>query len=198
MSIQRETYTELMHSMIFAFASEQLTLAQLSSVLFACAQPDTTEETTDLTHDVRAGLTDWSEMNKGMLIAVEAVKLTFRCHNIHGPCKQDQHSVFMTRVIGSMDWVPEQVSSQHVFSDVILAATMKLNPGQGHGRAIRPRRGTYAELIGAFRDMFLEQPEQRVEKEVSEFRAELDKLFPSAPSTQHKKGGSDDSERPTT
>jgi hypothetical protein len=45
MTVERETYTELCHSMIFAYAQQQLTMPQVASVLFACAQESTTEDT---------------------------------------------------------------------------------------------------------------------------------------------------------
>jgi len=202
MTVERETYNELLHAMIFAYAGNQLTLPQIGSVMWACAQPDTTEGTTDVTHGVRAALTDWSEMDKGMLICVESVQLTFKCVNLHGPCNKKQHSVMMTRVIGSMDWEPEAVSSSHVFSEVILQETLKLNPQHEGGRVVSNSRhrhpGSYADLIGTFRDMFMEPPEQAIDKEIDQFRAELDALFPSAPTNPHQKGGSDDSQRPTT
>lgn len=194
MTVERETYTELLHSMMFAWAQSQLNLSQIASVLYACAQPDTTEETEDLTMKVREALTDWSEMDKGMLIAVECITMTFRCNNVHGPCEKGKHAVNMTRVIGSMDWEPENVNSVHDFSKVILEITVGPDP---KGKVISQGRGSYHDLIGAFRDMFLEQPEQTIEKEMDAFRAELDELFPSAPSTPNERGGSDESERPT-
>jgi hypothetical protein len=193
MTIERETFTELLHSMMFAFAQSQLSLPQTASVVWACAQPTTIEETIDMTEEVRAALNDWSEMDKGMLIAVECVQMTFLCVNIHGPCKKEKHTVHMTRVIGSMDWEPENVSSVHDFSEVIMQATMSHHPDPAQGKLVSNRKGRYNDLIGAFRDMFLEQPENTIDKEIDEFRAELDKLFPSAPSTPTEKGGSDDS-----
>lgn len=185
MSVERETYTELLHSMMFAWVEGQLSLPQVASVLYATAQPDTEETTTDVTHEVRRALTDWSEMNKGMLLGVETVLLTFNCVNVHGVCAKGKHTVAMTRVIGSMGWEPEEVSSQHDFSKVVLDATMAHHPDQGtrEGKVVSniSNRGAIRDLIGTFRDMFMQQPEQKMEKEIDEFRAELDKLFPSTP-----------------
>ena len=193
MSVQRETYSELAHSMIYAYAGEQLTMPQVASVLYACAQPDTSEKTTDLTHEVRDALTDWSEQDKGMLIAVEHVEMKFRCVNIHGPCKKGEHTVNMTRVIGSMDWEPEMVSSKHNFNDVIMDCMHipRREDGTIDGKLIPGRRGGgRGDLISEFRKLFLD--ESPIEREVKDFRAELDALFPSAP-TNPQKGGSDDS-----
>ena len=192
MSVERETYTELTHSMMFALAQDQLSMPQIASVLYACAQPDTTETTTDITHEVRAALTDWSEQDKGMLIAVETVRMHFRCVNLHGPCKKGEHDVHMTRVIGSMDWEPEMVSSVHNFNDVVLECMHPLRKADGSldGKVVARRRGTRSDLITEFRKLFMD--ESPIEREVKDFRAELDALFPSAP-TNPQKGGSDDS-----
>jgi len=199
MSVHIETYRELTHSMLFALAQRQLSLPQITSVLYACAQPTTEENVIDVTQEVRAALTDWSEQNKGMLIGVETVQLTFQCVNIHGPCKKGRHTVNMTRVIGSMEWEPEQVQSSLDFNDVIVQTTMQHHPDgpDTKGKVVSHAAGGQADLIGYFRDMFAAQPDQVVEKEISEFRAELDALFPSVPSTQPRKEESDGPERPT-
>jgi hypothetical protein len=183
MSVQRETYAELTHSLIFAYAGGQLSAPQIASVLFACAQPDTTEETTDITHEVRDGLTDWSEQDKGQLIAVEHVHMKFRCVNIHGPCKKGEHTVNMTRVIGSMDWEPEMVSSQHDFNEVIMncMGVPRHADGTIDGKLIPGRKGgSRGDLISAFKKLF-DEPGDPIEQEVKDFRAELDALFPSNP-----------------
>ena len=187
MSIQRETYTELLHSMVFAWAESQLSLPQVSSVLWACAQPSTTEETIDMTHEIRDELTDWSELDKGMLITIETVLLTFNCVNIHGVCSKGKHTVAMTRVVGSTNWEPERVSSVHNFNQIVLDATVRHKPGETLGdNVVSHVRGSQRDLINAFRDMFNDPPEVGIDKEVTSFREELDKLFPSAPSTQGK------------
>jgi hypothetical protein len=140
---------------------------------------------------VRDALTDWPEQDKGQLIAVEHVRMHFKCVNMHGPCKKGEHDVHMTRVIGSMDWEPEMVSSVHDFSDVVLACMHpKLDAdGKPDGKVIsHRRRGASSDLIAEFRKLFVD--ESPIEQEVKDFRAELDALFPS---TQPKEGGSDDS-----
>jgi len=192
MTVARETYTELCHSMTFAFAQGQLSMPQVAGVLYACAQADTTETTTDITHEVRAALTDWSEQDRGMLIAVETVRMHFKCVNLHGPCKKGEHDVHMTRVIGSMGWEPEMVSSKHDFSDVVLDCMHPIRKADGSpdGKVISRRKGGGAsDLIAEFRKLF-DEGASPIEKEVKDFRAELDALFPSNPTT---KGGSDDS-----
>lgn len=194
MSVERETFTELTHSMLFAFAEGQLSMPQIASVLYACAQADTTETTTDITMEVRAALTDWPEQDKGQLIAVETVSMHFKCVNLHGPCKKGEHDVHMTRVIGSMDWEPEQVSSVHDFSEVVLDCMHPLRKADGSldGKVVshhKSRGGSRSDLISAFRKMF-DDDDSPIEQEVKDFRAELDALFPSNPPT---KGGSDDS-----
>lgn len=188
MSVARETYSELVHSMMFAFVQDQLSMPQIASVLYACAQPDTTEDTTDITHEVRDALTDWSETDKGMLIAVETVKMHFKCVNLHGPCKKGEHDVHMTRVIGSMDWEPEMVSSKHDFSEVVLDCMHPLRKPDGtpDGKVVSRRKGGASNLISEFRKLFVD--ENPIEREVKDFRAELDALFPS---NQPKEGGSD-------
>lgn len=185
MSIQRETYAELVHAMIVSLVQEKLNFGQVSSVLWACAQPSTEESTIDVTHKVREALDDWSELDKGMLIGVETVILAFDCSNIHGPCEKGRHAVAMTRVIGSRNWDPDRVQSQHNFNQTILDATMHVHPdgpnAEGKVNTIHNKGGLHADLISAFRDMFMQQPEKRIDKEVDDFRAELDKLFPSTP-----------------
>lgn len=195
MTVERETYAELTHSMMFAFAGGQLSMPQVASVLYACAQQTTTEETTDITMQVREALTDWPESDKGMLIAIEVVRMTFKCVNIHGPCKKGEHSVNMTRVIGSMDWDPEMVSSQHDFSDVIIECMGVPHREEDGGKVVnRKRKGSRRDLIEAFQSIF-DSVENPIDKEVKDFRAELDALFPS---TQTKEGGSDGSTSPAT
>ena len=191
MTVERETFTELTHSMIWAYAQQNLTLPQITAVLYACAQPDTTEEMTDMTHDVRNALTDWSESDKGQLICVETVRLTFQCHNIHGPCEKGSHAVNMTRVIGSVGWEPEYVTSIHNFSQVVLDETVKHHPDGPGGKFVnsRHRNAGPKDLIDAFRSIF-DMNEPRIDKEVKDFRKELDELFPSTPNPQE--GGSND------
>lgn len=196
MTIERETYTELVHSMLWGFVQQQLTLPQVASVLHSVAQQDTTEETVDLTNIVRDALTDWKESDKGQIVAVETVKMTFKCRgNVHGPCEKGEHTVQMTRVIGSMGWEPEEVSSIHDFGQVIMEATVDKHPDGKEGKFVTARhnkrdRGSQADLINAFQRIFDEQGNPGIDQEVRDFRAELDKLFPSAP-TQEKGGGDD-------
>lgn len=192
MTVNRETYTELVHSMVWSLATNELTLGQISSVLFACAQENCTEETEDLTGEVRDALTDWSEVDKGQLVSCELVRMTFQCHNIHGPCDKGEHAVNMTRIIGSMGWEPENVTSTHDFHDVIMNVTIAHHPEGAGGKFVSSRRGGGGptDLIDSFKQMF-GVDDRKIESEVRDFRAELDALFPSAPSTQEK-GGSDD------
>lgn len=182
MSIQRETYHELLHAMMFALVKQELNFVQVGSVLWAAAQPDTEETTHCVTHKVRERLTDWSESDKGMLIGVETVLMTFRCGNIHGPCTKGQHTVAMTRVIGHQGWEPDNVSSSVNFNQAILDATMSLHPDKTGDKNVSSSNGSQRDLISAFREMFMQQePEKSIEKEIDQFRAELDKLFPSTP-----------------
>lgn len=197
MTVERETYAELTHSMMFAFAGGQLSMPQVASVLYACAQQTTTEETTDITMKVREALTDWPEQDKGMLICIEVVKMTFQCVNIHGPCAKGHHTVNMTRVIGSMDWDPDMVSSQHDFSEVLIESmgVIRTDDGELDGKLVNTKRkGSRRDLIEAFQSIF-DSVENPIDKEVKDFRAELDALFPS---TQTKEGGNDGSTSPAT
>jgi hypothetical protein len=60
--------------------------------------------------------------------------------------------------------------------------------GTPDGKVISRRKGGGAgDLIAEFRKLFVD--EAPIEREVKDFRAELDALFPS---TQPKEGGSDD------
>lgn len=179
MTVERETYTELLHAMMFAIVKDDLSIGQAASVMFACAQPDTTEELIDMTRDVRDRLTDWSQESKGRLIAIEGVKMTFKCVNMHGPCERGEHTVFMARICGSDMWRPEDVVSRHNFDEVLLEVIKAQHP---HGdQQFRVRHGQVGRgLIGAFAEMFAEQPES-IDDKVKDFRAELDALFPSNP-----------------
>lgn len=187
--ISRETYTELVHAMLFAVAKGELQIGQISSVLFATAQSDTIEETIDLTKDVRHRLTDWSQESKGRLIAIECVRLTFRCQNIHGPCKLGKHQVMMTRIMGSTTWRPESIVSQHDFDQVVLEATQAQHNTDPDGEVDRfvVSRGRGVGLADAFAEMFAREAEETIDTKIDDFRAELDALFPSTPNPQPRK-----------
>jgi hypothetical protein len=181
--------------MMYAVARSELKIGQVASVLFACAQTDTTEETIDLTKEVRKRQTEWPQESKGRLIAIECVRLTFRCQNIHGPCDRGVHQVMMTRIIGSNLWKPESVVSQHNFDQVVLEETQaQHNTGDKDDKFV-VSRGRGATLMGAFAEMFAKEAEETIDSKIDDFRAELDALFPS---TQTKEGGSDGSTSPAT
>lgn len=179
MSIDKETYIELTHAMMFAIAKSDLTVAQAAQVMYACAQPDTTEEHIDITRPIRDRLTDWSQESKGRLIAVEAVRLNFACVNMHGPCKKGNHTVMMARICGSAIWRPENIVSQHNFDEVVLDVIKEHHP-RGDDERFVVSTGPGSGLASAFAEMFAQQPET-IDDKVQDFRAELDALFPSNP-----------------
>ena len=194
MTTERETYTELLHALIWAYAQGNLKLPQVAAILYSCAQPNTVEEVADITPKVRGALSDWSEQDRGMLIAVETVQITFQCTNIHDGCEKGQHTVTMTRVIGSMNWQPEHVVSMHNFQQVIMDETIKQHPDGPEGRFVASQHQAGArpsDLISAFQRIF-DQAAPVIDQKVKDFRAELDELFPSIPTTPEK-GGSDGS-----
>jgi hypothetical protein len=190
--INRETYVELVHAMMYAVARGELKIGQISSVLFACAQQDTTEEVIDLTTDVRHRLTDWPHESKGRLISIECVRLTFQCQNIHGPCDRGQHQVMMTRIIGSNTWSPESVVSQHNFDQVVLEATQaQHNAGVDGSDPVDKfvvSRAKGSTLMGAFAEMFANEEDETIDSKIDDFRAELDALFPSNPQPRKEEG----------
>ena len=191
--IERETYVELIHSMLYALVREQLGLPQVASILHACAQPDTNEEVNDVTIPIRDALTDWSEENKGQIVAVEIVKITFNCSGyVHGACEKGHHTVALTRIIGSTGWSPDDVASSVDFNQTIMEATQAAHPDGPGGKYVASKKSRGDSLITAFKELFALGGNEQIESEVKDFRAELDALFPSAPTTQEK-GGSDDS-----
>jgi hypothetical protein len=182
--MKQETYIELTHAMMFAIAQSDLTIPQAASVMFSCAQPDTTEELLDVTKEVRNRLTDWPHASRGKLIAVECVRITFQCNNIHGPCDRGQHQVMMARIMGNNQWRPHDVVSSIDFDNVVLEVIQEqhADPTQKF-RATSSKIGG-SSLMGAFAEMFANQPEDQIDRKIEDFRAELDSLFPTT-----KKGG---------
>lgn len=190
MTIERETYIELLDSMLHAVAVNDLTLSQAAGVLFSCAQPTTTETAIDLTMQTRAALTDWKESDKGQLVAVETVQLRFDCGGqVHGPCEKGHHVVQMTRCIGSMGWSPEGVNSIHDFNQILKDLTIAQHPDGPGGKYVASHKKGSHDLVDMFRDLF-QTNANTIDSEVKDFRAELDELFPSAPTQE--KGDSDD------
>lgn len=197
--VQRETYIEITHSMVMALVSEDLGIAQIALLLHQCADPKATEETMDITKEVREALTDWSEASKGHIVGIEVVHIRMPCHNGHpnpdgsnDPCPKGFHTLQMTRVIGGPGLNPYQVSSQHRFDDVVVKVSAAKHPEHGKDPLIL---GTRSKAIGesslkdAFNRHFGEQAEQ-IDKVVDDFRAELDKLFPSVNPQPGKEEGS--------
>jgi hypothetical protein len=189
--VGRDTFVELTHSMMVAVALGDLYVGQTAHILHACAQPEAWEERLDLTHQVRAGLTDWSEESKGGLIAVEVVQVHFPCYNQHGgkPCKAGGHVVQMTRIITMTDFNPDTVASSVNFEDVVIEATTAQHPLGDRPDLLKlagPRRSNRG-LREAFTKMF-GSDEKRIDKEIESFRAELDELFPSTQSKGKEEG----------
>lgn len=195
--VQRETYIEITHSMVMALAMDDLNIAQIAMLLHQCADAKATEETLDITNQVRDALDDWSEEHKGYIVGIELVHIKMPCHNGHpredgtpGPCTKGYHTLQMTRVIGGPQWDPARIGSRHRFEDVIVRISSEAHPEHGKDPLILGRRrpvGDYS-LKEAFSRQFGEQA-QKVDKLVEDFRAELDALFPSVNPQQGKEEG---------
>jgi hypothetical protein len=196
--VRRETYVEVTHSMVMALAMHDLNMAQIAMLLHQCADAKATEETLDITKEVRAELDDWSEESKGHIVGIEVVHIRMPCHNGHpnedgtpGPCKKGFHTLQMTRVIGGPDWDPATVGSRHRFEDVVVRVSTAMHPEHGKDPLIlgRGHRAVGEQgLKEAFNRTFGEQAEQ-IDKVVEDFRAELDALFPSVNPQQGKEEG---------
>lgn len=195
--VRRETFVEVTHSMVMALAMDDLNIGQIAMLLHQCADAKATEVTLDITKEVRDELDDWSEEQKGHIIGIELVHIRMPCHNGHpredgtpGPCEKGYHTLQMTRVIGGPAWDPATIGSRHRFEDVVVRVSSAKHPEHGKNPLILGRRnkaiGEYS-LKEAFNRQF-GQAEQ-IEKEVEDFRAELDKLFPSVNPQPRKEEG---------
>lgn len=195
--VRRETFIEVTHSMVMALAIHDLDIAQIAMLLHQCADAKATEETLDITQEVRAALDDWSEESKGHIIGIEVVHIRMPCHNGHlnedgspGPCEKGFHTLQMTRVICGPQWDPNRIGSRHRFDDVIVKIATAMHPEHGKSPLILGRRTAIGEhgLKEAFNRTFGEQAE-KIDRAVEDFRAELDKLFPSVNPQQGKEEG---------
>jgi len=187
MKVERETYIEVVHSLVMAILERELDLPQVAMLVHHIAQPEATETRIDITSEIRAALDDWSQEAKGRLIGIEVVHITFPCHNAHGNpdgdglCEKGSHVLQMTRVIGQTSFDPDTITSRHNFADVVVRISTAHHPespdalrlaGSGRGK----RAGT---LAASFRRIFGEQATEEIDRKVEDFRKELDDLFPS-------------------
>jgi len=188
MTIERETYTEIVHSMVYAMAIREMNLVQITAILYACAQESTTEEALDITQQVRERLTDWSQEDRGRIIAIEMIIVKFKCQKLHGPCKKGEHAMMLTRIIGTQEWRPEKVSSSVDFNEAVLDAMHTIRPSaDGETAKVIHNRGLSHTLSGLFAEMFGEETET-IEDKVRDFASELDALFPSNPQPGKEEG----------
>lgn len=187
MKVARETYTEVTHSLVMAILERELNVPQVAMLLHHIAQPKASETRTDITHEIRAALTDWSQESRGRIIAIEVVHVKFPCHNAHGEpggdgkCEKGFHVLQMTRVITQTDFDPHSVSSRHNFEELIVRLSTAHHPEgpdklrlAGHGRG---RRG--GGLAETFTRIFGKEAQADIDRTVEDFRKELDDLFPS-------------------
>lgn len=201
MKVARETYIEVVHSLVMAILERELNISQVAMLVHHIAQPEATETRIDITGEIRAALDDWSQEAKGRIIGIEVVHVRFPCHNAHGNpegdgnCEEGFHVLQMTRVIGQTSFDPETVTSRHKFEDVVVRLSTAHHPAgpealklAGHGRGARG--GT---LAAAFQRMFGEQAKEDIDRKVENFRKELDDLFPSVNPQPRKEEGHESS-----
>ena len=192
-----ETWMELCESIIsidVAPDGEGFDLASGVMVLWAAAQDTAFENKIDIRDEIFLKL-DWSEEDKAHLHTVELIQIWYGCSmRNEDPEKHGEHSIPLAQIvrIGSDkttereedDWDPRKVMSDYNFDMVIEQIANdhhkgKMHTFQSHGRVISSR------VRQSFANHFAKRTEAKVEKEVNEFRKELDQLFPSAP----EKGG---------
>ena len=188
MTISREAFIEMVAAIISGIAEQKIPLGGACHLLYALAQPTVEEERIDVTDEVLAKLPDWNEYNKGQLLSVEVLHLHFPCSTLgahegdHEGCEKKRHTCQMTRVSGAPGWRPTKVASEFNFDDAVVATSMpyhpEYDPNDPDNGGLNVAGSPDGTLEGAFKRLF---GGAKIDKEVADFRAELDALFPSPP-----------------
>lgn len=193
--ISPETWMELCESIISVELTEDgegFDLASAVMVLWAAAQDTAYENKIDILPEILLRL-DWSQEDRDKLDVVELLQVWYGCSmRLEDPENHKDHSVPLAQIvrIGTKrdkedeDWNPHTVQSDYNFDMVIEQIANdhhagKMHTFQSHGRVISSR------VRQSFHNHFAKRAEVKMEKEVDEFRKELDALFP----TGDEKGG---------
>lgn len=188
--ITRESFVEMVCAIMSGVAEDKIPLGGASHLLYALAQPAVYEHRINITDEVLAKLPDWNEYNKAQLLSVEVVQINFPCSTLgthegdHVGCDKGKHTCQLTRVSGAPGWRPTNVASEYDFDDAVVTTSTPYHPDwdPNDGDNLHANVGD-AGLAKAFKRLL---GGAKIEKEVAQFRKELDDLFPSAPQPHRK------------
>lgn len=190
--IPPETFMELVESLVVQpDVCTNVGLPSIVMILWMTAQESSYELIHDITEEVRFKLGDWPDDEKAKLHQIEIRQLFFGCEmRLEDPETHKDHSIPIAQIlrIGTTaetketGWHWSQVVSDYDFELVVQGICDEYHQQvTGHEHQSSVVIGSRV-VQSTVREQFAEQLRKpKIEREISEFRAELDALFPSTP-----------------
>jgi hypothetical protein len=181
MSLEPSLYVDLTIALLRGMLEETLPIAHAAQLLYMAAQPETMAVEHDIIDDVKAELTNWTLDDLDGLRECVVIQVEMKCiddEHDHPDDERPHNIAQVVRLATRPDWDPQHVHPNRTQLDEVISAVGRrfLPPGVNEEHIIL---AASPRPVGRhLRDLLMGG--NRVEAEVSEFRAELDRLFPSA------------------